>query len=228
MTDDFDVDAFLDGYQQRQETVEIQQRGDLVAEHARLEAELARLGETGSSDDDGHLDQVQQVLDRIGETERLLEEGKRSFTVQAISRQAWYDLLADHPPSEKERQRHPQASAGVDFQVHALAACSVSPKLTIEQARRLLDTRADDFDRLWMAVVQANEGGVVVPKSGLASAARGIFEQRSTNRKARRSRGASGPAANGKASRNTTTTKKAASSGRSRRTTQSGPNATGK
>lgn len=210
MSDDgFDVDAFLDGYRPRVEPVELVQRGDLVSEHARLEGELAEAAGSGSSDDDGHVERSQELAERIVALEAEIEASKATFTFSSCSHEAWYRLMAEHPPSNEERAAQPQAAVGTEFQIHALAECSRSPKLTVAQARRMRDMRPDDFDRCWLAVVQANEGQVVVPKSAMATAVRGLLERSSTNRKARRSRGRSSPAANGKASRSTSTTKTA-------------------
>jgi hypothetical protein len=204
VADVFDVDAFLDGYKRRVETATISQRADLLAEHARLEADLARKG--AGEDVDG----FEKTLESLEAVEAQMEGSLQVFSFEACGHEDWYGLLVAHPPSEAETVAMPNSLAGKDFQVHAIAECSKSPKLTVKQVRRMQrEWRPDDFDRLWLAVVTANEGAVELPKSGLATAARALYDKRSTNRKARRSPGRRGSAGNAGQSPNTSTTTKA-------------------
>lgn len=206
--DPFDVDAFLDGYRAPVETVVIYQRADLLGEHTRLETEMAEVIEAGESDDDGHLERVRELSERMEAVKAELEASARDFAFTSISHEDWYGLMGEHPPTDDERRTTPNAAVGAEFQIRTLAACSRDPKLTVAQARKMRKMRADDFDRCWIAVVACNEGPVTVPKFGMGTAAAQLFAKHSTNRKARRSRGRSGAAANGKASRSTSTTGK--------------------
>jgi hypothetical protein len=207
--DGWDLDEFLDGYQRRRKTVTLYGRGDLVDEHARLEAELVQVGSTADVDD-GDADRVRDILDRIKTAEAELAASGREFTVEACSHDEWYRLMVDHPPSEAERKSNPNTAVGAVFQAHAVARCVVTPKVTITQAKRMrAEMRPDDFDRLWMAVIECVEGGVEVPKSGLATAVAKLFDSSSTppgNRASRRRSSSAGAAARSKSTR---TTKKA-------------------
>lgn len=200
----WDVDAFLDGYKPRTATVTIYQRGDLVAEHARLETELAQ------SAADGDPDRTREVLARIKAAAADLEGSGREFHVEACSHDEWYQLMVDHPPDDAERQARPNSAVGADFQAHALARCVRSPKVSVAQARRMrADMRPDDFDRVWLAVIECVEGAVEVPKSGLATAVASLFDASSTPRGNRASRRRSSSAAKGGRSSSTSTTRKA-------------------
>lgn len=204
MPDDFDVDAFLDGYERRVERVTVCARGDLLAEHSSLEAQLA---EAGRGDDP---DAAKHLAQRIAEIEEQIRASEREFTFQAISHEGWYRLLVEHPPTDEERAKRPEVVGGEDFQIAATAACSVSPKLTQEQVGRMRTIlRPDDFDRLWMAVVRCNEGATVAPKSGLATAVRDLYAKLPTTSEPTASRGRRSSAGSAGRSRRTSTTKKA-------------------
>lgn len=199
---DFDVDEWLDDYQPRSETVQVCQRADLLADHTRLEAELGRVSETGD------VDAAKTLTDRIRDLEARIEASQREFSFTSLGREDWYNLIAAHPPSDEERKRNQIVSD--DFGLHAIAACSTEPKLTVDQVRKMrAKLRPDDYDRIWLAVQVVNEGEVVAPKSGLATVVAGLFEKSSTTSARKGSRGGGSSAtANGR-SRRTTTTKRA-------------------
>lgn len=204
MADDFDVDAFLDGYKPTVVSVQICQRNDLHAEHARLEAELA---EASRGDD---MEAPKRIAQQIVETQTQIAEATKTFTFQSIPRDQWYELIVKNPPSDEEAQETPGAVVGKQFQDRAIAACSVSPKLTEAQAKRMRQMRPADFDRVWVAVSQACETEVVAaPKSGLATAVLALYEKSSTTSGRKASRGRRSPAGAARASQPTSTTKKA-------------------
>lgn len=201
---DWDIDAFLDGYKRRTKTVTIYQRGDLVDEHARLEAELA------ASAADGDPDQARKILDRIKAITMELEGSGRTFHLEACSHDEWYQLMATNPPTEDERKAMPGSAVGADFQAHAMAACVRQPQVSVDQAQRMrASMRPDDYDRLWLAVIECVEGQVEVPKSGLATAVASLFDASSTPRGNRAARRRSSSAGKGARSPSTSTTKKA-------------------
>jgi len=201
---DWDIDAFLDGYKPRTKTVTIYQRGDLVDEHARLESNLA------ASATGGDPDQAREILARIKAITAELEGSGRTFHVEACSHDEWYQLLVAHPATDDERKAMPNSAVGAEFQAHAMALCVRRPKVSVAQAKRMrAGMRPDDFDRLWLAVIDCVEGQVEVPKSGLATAVASLFDASSTPPANRAARRRSSSAAKGARSRSTSTTKKA-------------------
>jgi len=201
---DWDVDAFLDGYKPRTKTVTIYQRGDLVDEHAHLEAELARAAAAGEEAE------AKATLERLLAVEAELGGSGRTFDIEACSHDEWYRLMAAHPPTEAERQADPESAVGADFQAHAIAACARRPALTETQVRRMRAAlRPDDFDRLWLAAIESVKGQVEAPKSELATAVAQLFAVSSTPPAKRARPRRSSSAGNGGRSPSTSTDRKA-------------------
>lgn len=210
MSDGFDVDAFLDGYEHRVESATIYRRNDLVAEIGRLEAELAEVAQTGATDDDGHVDRARDLSERIDAARSELEASKKVFWFQSIPRDDWALLVLQHPPSEEDRK----AAQGRDavarsFWPEAIAACSLDPPLSVEQAKRMMQWRVEDSDAVCAAVMTANQAVTAAPKSPMATAVAQALAGSSTSPKGKESRGGSSMAGKGARSRSTGTTKKA-------------------
>lgn len=199
----FDVDAFLDGYTRRRKTVTLYRAGHLLEERERLEAEVGSLAVKPDSSDD----ELRGLVARIEELDAEYAASAIEVTVSACGTEEWNDLVLRYPPTDEDRKADPDAAVGREFEDHALALCLHA---TVEGVRRLrTELRPADWQELYQAMVEVNSGGGDVPKSPLPTAVASLRASRSTNRKQRRSHGASGRAGNGKASRSTSTTKKA-------------------
>lgn len=142
-------------------------RGDLIAEREALERELliARQGDLREN----RIPEATAVAERIAELEAETDAASVEFKIKAVTRTEWVALLKAHPPTDEERE------AGNDFgegmAAAALAACSVDPEMSLEQAQQLLDTVSTrQFNSLWSAILTANLGDDTLPKSVAATA----------------------------------------------------------
>lgn len=152
----------------RTATVRILLRQDLLARHAELER---RLGEAISSDDRLNRDPVAPDIAReIAELEAELDEARVPFTVRAVSRKQWADLMAAHPPTQQQRQVSPGLDHNPEtFPLAALAASAVEPAMTLDAVHRLeAALNHSQFQLLWQATLDVNVGGTGLPKSRTA------------------------------------------------------------
>ena len=160
------IDDLLAEVTAREKTVRILLRQDMLAEHARLDAELVAELEIDANE---NRDAVgPRLAQRLVEFEAEIEAAKRPFTFRAIGKRPWADLLADHPPTKDQLA----ASNGrIDhnpetFPIVAIAASCVDPKMTVAQVTRLEDAiNLGQFEKLWAACLDANVGGGDSPKS---------------------------------------------------------------
>lgn len=153
----------------RTTTVQVCGRGDLASEHERLALELRALmmdPDTGLAGNP----EIQRVAQAISDLEDEMAGCTIDVTVKALSRNAWADLVAAHPPSRE------QARAGEDidpktFPVAALAACSYEPTITTDQAQSLAGKLpVGEWQKLWAAVASLNMVPTTVPKLKAATA----------------------------------------------------------
>jgi len=96
-----------------------------------------------------------------------MEAAKVEFRFRNIGRKAWADLLAAHPPTKEQRTDLKTDHNPETFPVAAIAASCSEPAGMSEDAVRRLEAALTDsqFTVLWRACVDANLGGVEVPKS---------------------------------------------------------------
>jgi hypothetical protein len=159
----------------RTATVKILLRQDLLARHADLER---RLGEALVADDRLNRDPIApDVAREIADLEAELDEERVPFTLRAVSRKQWADLMAAHPPTQQQRQVSPGLDHNPEtFPIAAIAASSVEPEMTLDAARRLEGAlNHSQFQLLWQATLDVNVGGTGLPKSRTA----GLILQRS-------------------------------------------------
>lgn len=149
----------------REKSVVLVMDGGLLAEHERLtemlEAALAT-ARTSLADDRGApaiAAQIQGIEDRIAE---------QSITVRlrGIGRNRFRQLMRAHPPEEGDKGAFNLET----FPVALVAACSLDPVLTVDEAEELSDLITDGqwdrvFDAAWSACVEADG----VPFNALAS-----------------------------------------------------------
>ncbi|HLT68891.1 MAG TPA: hypothetical protein VKZ72_01920 [Acidimicrobiales bacterium] len=168
MTDDFDIDEFIAGYEPQVVPVKVCPKGSLVAEHAALDAALnAAAQEAGDVMRDP---EVSRLKAEVAAIERRIEEESRTFYFRAVPRRRWQDLKRQHPPTEQQR-REDRLDVNLEtFVVPAIALASYKPKLELEQANRLAETLPDgEIQKLFAAVIEV-QGEILVPKSVLAAA----------------------------------------------------------
>lgn len=152
----------------RTATVRILLRQDLTARHTELDQQLA-----AAIVDDGRLNRdpvAPELAQQLADLETELDDARVAFTVRAVGRRAWADLLAQHPPTQQQRNHNPHLDHNPEtFPIAALAASAIDPVITVDAARRLeaaLNTA--QFQLLWQAVLDVNVGGGGLPKSRTA------------------------------------------------------------
>lgn len=169
----FDLDEFLGDGDGGEYVVDVPIRPrHLAQKHDELEHLIAQRIQTDADSLAGDAE-VRAMCEALEELERRIDAEAVIYRFRGISRRRWRDLMAKHPPKREHREM------GVDFNpdtfpVAAMAACSVDPKLTIEEARALEDDATlgtGNFERLWEGVLTANLGVLNdTPKSLIATA----------------------------------------------------------
>lgn len=165
-----DLDEFIASAAPRTTTVKVCGRGDLAAKHYDLIAEAQRIAADPKVKSLGADPRARELADEIDQVEAEMEAFTQEFTVKAVSRNAWVDLLAAHPPTKDEREQDETVHVRT-FAVGALVACSHEPKISDEQARRLADTLpTGEWQKLWGAILVLNTAPTTAPKMGAATA----------------------------------------------------------
>ncbi len=161
------IDELIATAQPRTEVVRICARGDLVARHAEAAAALRKAMDDDQSPmgDPATVEASKAVVAIEAERDAATVE----FTLQAVSRQKWANLLAKHPPTAEQRR------AGHDnnpetFPVAAVAECCKEPTLTVEKAQQLAEVlHMGEWNKLWITVVGLNTTGTPDPKLAAAT-----------------------------------------------------------
>ncbi|MFI6813773.1 hypothetical protein ACIBG7_15235 [Nonomuraea sp. NPDC050328] len=163
-----DVDAFLAGLKLPEAPMPICMRGDLQAQWEELEQRLEFLRRQPKNDSLGAVDPTRVVAEQMEALRTEMKEHVRVFLLRAKTRKEWSDLIKLHPPRKEDG-----AGAAFNpetFPVAALAACSVRPRMTEEQAGRVIDQiTAGQWNELWGKVAALNAGSGEVPFSFVAS-----------------------------------------------------------
>lgn len=108
----------------------------------------------------------------LAEEVRALESEMAEHTVQirlrALRSKTWSDLMVKHPP---RKGTDDGATNSETFGIAVLAACSVDPAMSEDQAGQLVDALTQgQWNDLQTILANLNNGSVEVPKSSLASA----------------------------------------------------------
>lgn len=136
--------------------------GDLLDEHAVLEATLATLDPDSA--------EATALAERIVALEEQISAAEVEFVFKGMGRGRWRKLAADHPPTDEQKAR------GADFDVDvfpflAMAESIVKPALTAEELTRLNDEVWDEqtYQQVWGACLRANVAGALTrPESAAA------------------------------------------------------------
>lgn len=163
------IDDVLAKAQPRTIKVPVCFRGDLISEHATLNAQLEHAIGTGGSDD--HLLELADALSAI-ETE--MREATVEFVFTNLGRARWTELLAEHPPTDEQKKLYGRRfDHNPDtFPYAAIAASCTSPEgMTVDKVRELEDVvSAGQWSALWSGCLEANMGGAALGESPAASA----------------------------------------------------------
>lgn len=159
---DFDVDAWLDGYQPHTVEVRICTRFDLAEQHAKLEQDLAAASSASRR---------KTIARKVVKLEAEIEAVEKVFTFADIGGD-WLDLIGKHPPTKDQLAADRTLDHNPEtFPVAAIAASSSVPKLTVDQVKRMRSKlQFVQWQKLWAAALEANLGMATAPKSLLAGA----------------------------------------------------------
>jgi len=158
------VDDFLNGYSGPVEEVPICGRPDLIAEHAKVESEVAEHRGPGGSMAGAPAD----LLDRLAALEAEIDDTVLVFKLRGLSYGEWTTKQGEHPPKDESMRYDPDT-----FEPAVIAACAVDPALTVDQATRLRDTLPpSEWQALTAAMYRLHGARSTAPKSLLLSVLR--------------------------------------------------------
>lgn len=166
MADDFDVDAWLDDYEPYITSATVCGKASLIAEHARLDQ--AWLEAKQAAAEVMHDPAEAEAELAVRDCEARIEASERAYTFQSAGHMAWQNLKRKYPPSDVQRKDGLDTNVE-EFSVAAIATCSLQPKVTEAQARKMSEKLPPgEYEKLFQAVLQANGEVVGAPKSVLA------------------------------------------------------------
>ncbi|HEX2551629.1 MAG TPA: hypothetical protein VHK64_08550 [Nocardioidaceae bacterium] len=148
-------------------------RGNLKAEHERLEAELERLEEDAVDSLAGN--GGAELADQIRALEAEMRENTYPIRLRAMSRPAFRAFLAEFPPRLDDEGKANKLDDTFGFDIDSgaealLRRSIVDPELDDADFAALTATLTENqFDTLFMAAIRLNRGDVDVPKSRAAS-----------------------------------------------------------
>lgn len=173
------IDDLLAEITAREKTVKILLRQDMLAEHARLDAELVEVLNTDAEENRDPLGPA--LAQRLVDYEEEIEAAKRAFLFRAVGKKPWADLLAQHPPTKEQTNAVKEQTGGrghldhnpETFPIAAITASCIDVdglgKPSEEQVTKLVEKMTiGQFDKLWAACLDANVGGFDSPKSPAA------------------------------------------------------------
>jgi hypothetical protein len=164
-----ELDALIDEATPVSQPVLICTRGDLIGEHARLEAQLEQ-----AQRDDSALNrspEAPKVARKIAKLEQQMRDSAKELTVTAVGAVAWSEMLAAHEPTRKQRDEHP----GLDHNPETFPFAAVAASLGEPddgKVRKLAEKIGHgQWSQLWGACLTVNVGKASVPFSVRASLA---------------------------------------------------------
>jgi hypothetical protein len=116
---------------------------------------------------------LEDLLKKPARTKELVinvptgKSGSTDFivTLKAIGSKAYDDLIANHPPTN-EQKREGQTYNAESFAPALIAACSVTPELTEDQANQIWTSNEwsrGELTQLFLGCVEVNSKGLDVP-----------------------------------------------------------------
>lgn len=145
-------------------TVRVCLRGDLAAEHERLENELDALREWAPSAL-AEADPRRPLAEAITALEAEMAESTETFTFRALGQRKYRALVDAHPDPKGDGQWNAET-----FPQALIAACAIEPEMDVVDVERLFDVlNAGQVETLFMGAYMVNEGPTRVPFSKAAS-----------------------------------------------------------
>jgi len=158
-------------------TVEICLRGDLVADHEQAERDLELAQKAAVDSLAGNLEAA-ALVERIETLEAEMHQSTVTFTLRALSKPRYRELVQAHPPRRGDEGEIVDDDKGMGLNVETfyedlLRRSIVDPELDDEDWTALLDTITDrQFELLGMAAFLLNRSDVDIPFSLAASRAK--------------------------------------------------------
>lgn len=161
------IDRLIANAAARTLEVRVCSRGDLVDRHIEAVTALNAVNDAdGGSLAEGSA--TRAALQAVKDVEDEREAETVTVTLQSISDEKWANLLRQHAPSKAERR------AGHDhdpktFPPAAVAACALSPEITVTQATALRGALpSGEWNKLWVGAMSLNV--IELPHPKLAAA----------------------------------------------------------
>jgi hypothetical protein len=167
MVDEFDLDTWLEDYEPVIVEAKVVQKAALISEHTRLQIAVVEAHQAAG--DVMHDPTASGLVDELRAVEEKIAASVKTFRFQGIGHEPWQDLKRKYPPTPEQRE------AGDDVNLTrwspaVVAACSLDPKVTVPQAETMMrKLPPGEFDKLLIAVREANQEVVGAPKSALVA-----------------------------------------------------------
>lgn len=157
------IDELIATARPRTATVEVCGRGDLVASHRDLVAQLKTVVSDDTSIEGSDEEARREIAEQIVAVETEMESSRVTIEVQSIGGR-WADLLRDNPPTGDQRllgyDNNPDT-----FQPAAIAACAVNPTISIDQAAKMREVLDEgEWGALYSIVQTLNRSRTPNPK----------------------------------------------------------------
>jgi hypothetical protein len=151
----------------REKTVTVCLAGDLQAEFERLEAQLAKATKDAwQASSLASATPGQEIAQQLADLQVQMTDAEVTFRLRALGRRAWSDLVVAHPSEKPDLAYDPET-----FSVALVSACSIDPKMTVEEVDDLFETLNNgQVQELIDGAFEVNSGATQVPFSLAASA----------------------------------------------------------
>ncbi|MDF5758621.1 hypothetical protein [Spongiactinospora sp. TRM90649] len=161
-----DIEEILAAYRPPERTLPLCLRSDLQAVWEQLERDFYA-AEADPGDDvlpSGVSAHAAKIAAEMEQVRADMQASMTVFALRAVPRPRWHELVEQHRADTAEVDEDAFGAATV-------AACCVSPQMTVEQAGRLQATLTDgQWEELTTAVVRLNRTATAVPYSAAVAA----------------------------------------------------------
>lgn len=160
------IEDILAAARPREVEVRLCLAGDLAADADRIAAELDALGSRFAPSSLAETDPRTALESELAEVHTLMRENEATFRFRALGRQAYSDLLAQHPG----RPGTDEAWNAETMPPALIAASCIEPEVSPEQFAALDEVlNQRQRSELWSAAYAAQVGETRVPTSRVAS-----------------------------------------------------------
>lgn len=141
-------------------------RGDLQAEYEELERELKMVegGARRAGTLAGSAAATQPIKDKLDALRAEMQKSVRVFTLRALPRRRWRDLVTANPPRDQDKAEGLDYD-GEKFTIAAVQACCIDPAMSVKEVEELCDEvlTQGQWDTLFAEIMWLNRRTVEVP-----------------------------------------------------------------